>query len=154
MGSAFQKAEWIWRPGKTECNDYAVFQERFICPYPENMILRISADAGYAVFINDTRVCAARCSDYPENKIYDEYNVDSYLVPDENTIWVCGFYPGQDSSVYRKGLPRLIYELFRGSESIAYSRGGMACAPHGQYKSGPIENITGQIGFSAQSFKK
>ena len=145
----FKKAQWIWCAEAAKVNAYTVFKQNFETSLTgERAILRISADSQYFVRLNDKTVGLGQYADYPEYKVFDEYDVTDLLVEGKNALKVIGYCTVTDSSVYRQGVPGVLYEITRGEEVLAASEPGVPCNPHSRYLSGEIENITGQLGYT------
>lgn len=145
----FKKAQWIWCAELPETNAYAFFEALFdYIPSNGRAILRISADSQYAVSINGEMVGAGQYADYPEYKIFDEYDVTPFLLEGKNRLHITGYYAGTDSSVYRKGSAGVLFEIIIDGEVIVYSCPDINCAPHRYFRSGEIENVTGQLGYT------
>ncbi len=145
----FKKAQWIWCAEAAEVNAYAVFTQEFdVSSVTGPVTLRISADSQYFIRINEKTVGLGQYADYPEYKVFDEYDVSGFLTEGKNTLKVIGYCTGTDSSVYRAGTAGVLYEITAGDEVLVCSEPGVPCAPHSRYRSGPIENITGQLGYS------
>ena len=145
----FKKAQWIWCREAASVNAYAVFTQEFeYKPGEKPAILRISADSQYFARVNEKTIGLGQYADYPEYKVFDEFDITSLLVEGKNTLKVIGYCTVTDSSVYRQGVPGVLYEITAGDEVVAFSAPGVACAPHSRYVSGPIENITGQLGYT------
>ena len=142
----FEKSRWIWCERAAAVNAYAVFRAAFSAPLGK-ACLRISADAQYAAFLNGLLVGEGQYADYPEYKVYDE--LPCALAEGENTLEITVWCPVTDSSVYRAGRPGLLFEMTgEDGRVLAASGEDVACAPHPGYQSGPIENITPQLGYT------
>ncbi len=149
MNQYFRKAQWVWSAEAAPINAYVRFEQTFSLEAAvSNAVLRISADAQYAAFLNGELVGAGQYADYPAYKTFDEYQVGQRLRAGENRLEVVGYCPVTESSVYRLGTPGVLFEITAGPAVLAWSKAGMDCAPHGQYRSGEIEKITGQLGYS------
>ena len=144
----FNKARWIWCAEAAEVNAYVSFTQTFTAKQGIPARLRISADSQYFVRINDMTVGTGQYADYPDYKVFDEYDVSGLLLEGRNTIKVIGYCTVTESSVYRAGTPGILYEIEQAGMSVAYSRAGIPCSPHPRYRSGAIENITGQLGYT------
>ncbi len=145
----FKKARWIWCAEAAEVNAYAVFEHKFIAARTdERATLRISADSQYFVTLNGTTVGLGQYADYPGYKVFDEYDVTELLRDGANLLKVTGYCTVTESSVYRFGTAGVLYELNMGDEILAFSHAGVPCSPHACYRSGKIENITGQLGYT------
>lgn len=145
----FKEAQWIWCADAAEVNAYAVFTHEFdLNESVRPSTLRISADSQYFVRINDKTVGLGQYADYPEYKVFDEYDVADFLLPGKNILKIIGYCTGTASSVYRPGVAGVLYEITAGDKVIVCSHPGVPCAPHSRYRSGQIENITGQLGYT------
>ncbi len=145
----FKKAQWIWCSEAADVNAYAVFTQEFdVAAAGVPAVLRISADSQYFVRINEKTIGVGQYADYPEYKVFDEYDVTEFLTEGKNTIKVIGYCTVTDSSVYRQGVPGVLYEITAGEAVLAASEPGVPCAPHARYRSGKIETITGQLGYT------
>jgi len=142
----FEKSQWIWCRHAAPVNAYVVFRQTFFSSVRAAR-LSISADAQYAAFLNGTLVGEGQYADYSDYKVYDE--LPCAPREGENTLEITVWCPVTDSFVYRAGRPGLLFELAdeRG-ETLATSGVETLCAPHPAYHSGPIEVITGQLGYT------
>ena len=142
----FESAQWIWCESAGNVNSYAVFRASFSGSAGAGRLL-VSADAQYAARLNGERVGEGQYADYPEYKVYDE--LPCRLADGENALEITVWCPGVDSSGYRAGRPGLLFEVRDASGKVlSVSDGSVSCAPHWGYRSGPMENITAQLGFS------
>ena len=142
----FDHARWIWCQNAPQVNSYVLFCQDFDADEGPAR-LRISVCGQYAAYLNGALIGEGQYADYPEYKVYDE--LDCATKAGSNRLSVVAWYPGVDSSVFRLADPGLIFEL-AGAEGqpIACSGENTFCAPHPNYQSGPIENITPQLGFT------
>lgn len=77
MADAFRESKWIWLE-KSRVNQYADFIVNFAAEKGKGMVLHISADTNYAVYVNGEYVYSGQYPDYPHYKIYDELNIEQY----------------------------------------------------------------------------
>ena len=142
----FEQSQWIWCADAAPVNAYVLFRQRFTAPLGKARLL-ISADAQYAAFLNGILIGEGQYADYPAWKAYDE--LPCALSAGENTLEITVWCPVTDSSVYRAGRPGLLFELTdEAGQVLAASGEQTQCAPHPNYRSGPIENITPQLGYT------
>ncbi len=142
----FDQSRWIWCGSAAPVNAYAVFRQTFSAPAGAASLF-ISADAQYAAFLNGMLIGEGQYADYPAFKVYDE--LPCALAAGVNTLEITVWCPVSDSSVYRAGRPALLFELADGEgRLLAFSGPETDCAPHPNYLSGPIENITPQLGYT------
>ena len=142
----FEASQWIWCGRAASVNAYALFRQTFSAQAGPATLF-ISADAQYAAFLNGELIGEGQYADYPAWKVYDELPCE--VVSGENALEIAVWCPVTDSSVYRAGRPGLLFELADGKGAVlAASSAETPCAPHPNYQSGPIENITPQLGYT------
>lgn len=109
---------------------------------------KISADSQYALWINDNFVNYGQYADFPVYKCYDILDITDYIVPGENKISILAYYQGQSSFTYITGRAGILFTLEEGDRVVAQSDANVECAVADEYKNGPMERITGQLGYS------
>ncbi len=145
----FEHASWLWKSGYDDAeNVYIDFFETFTLDTPaDNYTMYISADANYAVYVNGTLVNFGQYADYETYKVYDEITLTG-LVPGKNEIRVTVHGRGKNFSTYRIGKPGVIYEVYADGELFIISSEETKMAVNPCYRQGPVEIVTGQLGFS------
>ncbi len=143
----FQHTQMIWND-QDGVNQYLRFIHPFHLTKPDGLKLYISADTNYAVWLNGKLVGAGQYADYPEYKVYDEYEVAAFAKTGENRLCVLGYSANEDSSVTRKGQPGVVFALTQNNKTVAKSGPDTLCSPAVDYKSGPVEKLSGQLSFS------
>ena len=144
----FQSAEWIWLSQASTVNQYALFRADFCAKGACPASLRISADARYVAWLNGAFLEAGQYADYPVQKIYDEIALDGLLKPGANRLEIGVYSPVTDSSVYAFGAQAVIFEVLEEGACIARSGKEILASPMPGYVSGPVDLITGQMGYS------
>ena len=135
-------SSWIWLDGAADVNCYLQFRTDFAAAGEKAPVLNLSAEGHYAVFVDGNYLPSTQYPDYPHRK-----SVQSILVPaGSHTLEIQVWYPGIDTSVIRKELPGLRFELRLGEKILAFSGPDTDVRPLAGYRSGPIANITGQLG--------
>lgn len=138
----------IWFDKENEVNTYAEFVSRFVYESGE-CLLDISADAEYEVYINGKFVGNGQYPDYPFYKVYDRLDITGYCVKGENLLAVRAYHDGlENSSVYYPKPAGLAYRIFAGDAVLAESDEKTLARRSRLYKSGDMENITRQLGYS------
>ena len=112
----------------------------------ENACLSISVDTEYAVWLNGTLLGCCQYDDYPDNKVFDNYEVSKLLHPGKNVLIIKAYYQGIESFQYSIGAPGLWFCLTNGTSCIA-SDETVYCRKNAQYTCGEIYKITLQLGF-------
>ena len=142
----FEASQWIWCARAASVNAYALFKQTFPAQAGPAKLL-VSADAQYVAFLNGELIGEGQYADYPAWKVYDE--LPCATIAGENALEIAVWCPATDSAVYRAGRAGLLFELADGSGGLlAASSEETLCAPHPNYQSGPIENITPQLGYT------
>ena len=145
----FEKAKWIWEEGYGGVNTYVTFYDLLeMTGNTDGCVMNLSVDTNYCLEINGTVVSMGQYADYPFDKVYDAIPLDGYLTPGENRIVIRCWHQGNDSSTVRGEDAGLIYEIQRGGEVLAYSSTETFSAPESEYDMGPVEYVSGQLGFS------
>lgn len=147
MEKIFNKSKWIWLK-ESRCNQYVDFVDEFAVERSESLKLRISADTNYAVSINGKLVYAGQYPDYPHYKIFDEIDITECCVKGKNYLAVLCVYVGEDTGTYYKSEAGLIYEILSGEDIIAYSGPKTQSRPDSNYRSGEMEKISPQLGYT------
>ena len=114
----------------------------------DRMMIRISADSQYALWINSVFVSTGQFADFPDAKVYDEINISDYLREGENTLRFLIYYQGTSSSTYLHGEPGFCYVVYNGEKVLAESSAATLGRLNPAYRSGNMEMITGQLGYS------
>lgn len=146
MNKVFSKGKWIWLK-ECKANQYADFIVKFIVT-EKDAKLCISADSDYEAYVNGHFVYAGQYPDYPHYKIYDEFDVGVVCKEGENTLAVRCRYVGEDTSTYRLEQAGLLFEIESLGRIVAYSGENTLSREDLCYKSGPMEKISPQLGFS------
>ena len=74
---------------------YVRFRRTFLLDkVPDNVLLRISAESGFAVYLNGKRLEMTQYPDFPDRKTVSEMNVSRYLKPGNNVIGILVFRLG------------------------------------------------------------
>jgi len=145
----FEHAAWLWDTAyNTAENTYIDFFETFTVDTPaDNYVMHISADANYAVYVNGTLINFGQYADYETYKVYDTIPLTG-IVPGKNEIKVTVHGRGRNFSTYRIGQPGVIYEVYADNDLFIVSSDETKMALNPCYKHGPVEIVTGQLGFS------
>ena len=138
---------WIWQKesGDKE-HRYVCFRKEFIIKNSGSGTLYISTDTDFVAYLNGHEIGRGQFSDYPENKTYSEFQVDSLLNPGRNVLCVLAYYCGADFSTYRKGKAGMIAVLKSGEDGIV-SDDSWKCIQSPAFQSGGLPRITLQLGF-------
>ncbi|MBQ2725647.1 MAG: hypothetical protein IJF78_08075 [Clostridia bacterium] len=145
----FEKAKWIWEEGFDGVNTYVTFYDLLeLNGSADGCVMNLSVDTNYCLEINGDTAAMGQYADYPFDKVYDAIDLSAHLIPGENRIVIRCWHQGNDSSTVRGETAGLIYEIQRGEEVLAFSSTETFSAPEAEYDMGPVEYVSGQLGFS------
>lgn len=149
MQSVFGPAKAIWCSRAARVNAYVNFVDSFDAASADGPYrLRISADAQYVLYVNGRYVDGGQYADFPDYKVYDELDISQFVRPGRNTVKVGICCPVENSSVYRLGQPSVIFAVCRSEAFLLASGEHTRCAPDACYRSGPVDKVSNQMGFS------
>ncbi|MEI8247432.1 MAG: hypothetical protein WCI51_16485, partial [Lentisphaerota bacterium] len=80
MDNLFRNASWIWKKqtGDSE-HQYVCFRKEFSVEDSSSGKLYISADTDFVAYLNGQEIGRGQFSDYPEEKTYSEFLLESLL---------------------------------------------------------------------------
>lgn len=142
-----QKAKWIWINKEITPDQYGEFLDSFEYQSGE-IILNISADSIFAVYLNNELVNFSQCSDYPNYKLYDSFDLTSKVKKGINNIKIQVWYLGTDTQCYKVSEPGLIYEIINNKNIVAYSSEKTLSRQMNEYENNYKKTITVQLGYS------
>ncbi len=143
-------SKWIWARGcEYGENCYCEFKDDFtLGGYPENVLLRISADTRYAVWINGRFAGFGQYPDYAEFKTYETIDITGLTVPGDNNIHIAVYYQGTDTSTYRRGQAGVLFDIIADDAAVAMSGASTRSRVIPGFRCGPMELISPQLGYS------
>ena len=141
------EGSWIWARDLLGVDVYADFKDSFSWRGGD-VVLRVSCDGNYALFVNGALAGFSQYADYPWHKFYNEHEVTSFLREGENEVKITVWHYGEANFSYFVGKPCLWYEaVFNGDVIAASSEATLVREAEG-YVCGTAQKITGQLGFS------
>ena len=144
-----QNAKFIWLPSLVnEVNTYVMTREVVAKAAGKRYIFAVTADSDYALFVGDRLVTGRQYADYPFYKVYDRVDITDALTEGENTLTIVGFCANEDSSTYKKSVPGIAYALWEDGCERFHTSEETKMAVHPCYRSGRVDKVTGQLGFS------
>ena len=141
------KSKWIWCKNAPKEDDYAEFVSQFKAKEGEKVVLKISCDSVYNVYLNGSLVAYYGCSDFPWYKMFDEIDITRFCKR-ENDLRIVVWHFGTDSSTYIKGDAGVIFEVMQGEELLSFSSPSTLSRLMSEYKNGYKKIITQQLGYS------
>ena len=147
MNDLFSNARWIWRKEAADTeHQYVCFRKEFSIDDISSTILYISADTDFVAYLNGQEIGRGQFSDYPAEKTYSAFQVESLLKPGGNVLCVLAYYCGADFSTYRKGRAGMIAVLKNTVQEIV-SDSSWKCIQSPAFQSGGLPRLTLQLGF-------
>lgn len=144
---AIHQASWIWAAGVAGPHRYVCFRRSFeLAAAPRGAFVEIAADSDFVLYVNGFEVGRGQFSDYPQDKTFSRFAVGKLLAGGPNTLAVLAYHRGEDFSDHRAGRPGLIAALHAGRQNLLTDAAWRA-APHPAFTPGPVERVTGQMGF-------
>ncbi|MBO7250617.1 MAG: hypothetical protein J6V42_05025, partial [Clostridia bacterium] len=145
----FKNARWIWCSARPQGDEYGEFYTSFNFG-GEEMILNISVDSNYAVYLNGELCAFGQYPDYPHYKIYDEIDITKFCKAGKNDLAIIVWYYGEiKSSTYcDDGRAALMFELFANGESVVHSSENIPSRLSNAYRNHAKKIITPQLGLS------
>lgn len=147
--SNIKKAKYIWlNNSKYDENEYVDFLDTFTIDSQCNITIKISSISEYVLYINDKFVGFNQYPNYKDIKYYDEYCLNDYVSIGTNTIYIISLARNYETSSTISDGKGLLFELYKNQKVILYSSCKTKSCLDGNYKSGKLQKITGQLGMS------
>lgn len=96
-------SKWITVDEKIKPNLYARFKKTFDLENTKNIIINISADDYYKLYVNDVFVGQGPAPSYHFEYAYNSYDISKYLVAGKNKIEAVVYYQGLVNRVWVSG---------------------------------------------------
>lgn len=140
---------WIWENADPKKDEYADFSDGFSL---ENsaapLLLQISADSNYAVYVNGSLAAFGQYGDFPHWKVADTHDISRFCHPGENTLLITVWHWGETTFSYAPGKAGLYYRLTAGNAAVAASGLHTRCRRNPYYHSHIEKQITWILGYS------
>ena len=139
-------SKWIWINSDDNPDEYADFLIDFKADTPDRVKLYISVDGNFEAYLNGKLCAFAACSDYPDEKYYDVFDLDEFCLAGENQLKITVWHIGMNSSVYYPDRPGLMFSVVQGENILASSNENTLSRKNTNYENGLCKKITGQLG--------
>ena len=145
----FENSKWIWNSNTYGKDTYCEFVNKFDYNGQGNVVINISCDSDYVLFVNGKFVASNQYSDYEYYKIYDSIKINKFLQKGKNIIAVLVWYFGiETTSRYYPYLAGLIYQVDIDGTPVLFSDQNTLSRKSLCYKSGQQKTISRQLGLS------
>lgn len=137
-------------PSKAPQNRHILFRNRFTALTDERVIIYISADDYYKLYINGEFVCQGPSPGYPFHYYYNTVDISGYVRRGGNTIAVHTYYQGLINRVWVSGDDRhgLILDIMQGDGLLLSSDESFLYEYHSGF------SAIGEYGYSTQFAEK
>ncbi len=127
---------------------YVRFRRNFsLDTVPANVMLRISAESEYAVYLNGKRLEMTQFPDFPNRKTVSEMDVSAYLKNGENAICVLVYRLGFGCLTHIPAAPGLVVELSADNWTLP-GCADWKCRLSESFAQGNAQQVTSQLGFN------
>ena len=140
---------WIWENTQAKKDEYADFQEWFTLGNTcSPVVLEISADSAYAVYLNGTLAAFGQYGDYPHRKVFSTHDITKFCHPGKNTLLVTAWHWGVTTFSHCPQPAGLYYRLTVDGKPVAVSGTHTLCRRNPHYISHREKLITWILGYS------
>ncbi len=143
-----EKSKWIWIDEANKRDTYGEFYDEL---YYESgrVVIRLSCDSNYSLYINGRFADSGQYADYPHYKVYDEFDITPYMNIGRNSIAIVVWYYGKETFMcYYPGNAALRYEVTADGNMVCQSDESTLSRKSITYRNGYEKIITGQLGYS------
>lgn len=143
-----KNSKWIWENSAPAADEHA----DFICEFDYSaddgrVILSISADSDFGIYINGRFYDFGQYPDYPHYKIYDEFDITETLVDGKNRLAIEAWYYGNNCSTNIDDGAGLCFSVDGERGNIAMSDERVLSRLSKTYRNHVCYSITGQLGY-------
>lgn len=142
------KANWIWAHKEIVKDEYVRFAQEFTLNNEKNVVLKLSCDSIYNVWVNGKFVGFGMMYDYEHYKMLDEYDITAFCKAGVNRIEILVWYTGMETNSYRVGKPGCWFEVCSDTQILAVSNENTQCKFEEKYVCGNCQVMTGAIGYT------
>lgn len=141
------KAIKIWNHEVNKKDTYLDFKGTFSCEKQGKVLLRLSCDSVFTVYINNEMVGFGNCANFPKRKLFYTFELTKY-VKEENELLITVWHSGEDTQTYITQDAYLMFEVVQGKDVLLVSNKDILCRINNLYKQEYCKKITGQLGYS------
>ena len=141
------KGTRIWCGDPEEKDSYADFKGTFAWNGTGKVMLRLSCDTIFEVFVNGKGAGFGNCSNFPGRPVYYTFDVTRYC-SEHNEIRITVWHQGVSSSTLIPAPAFLLFDVCQGDDCLLKSGRRILCRRNPFYRSGVQKWITGQLGLS------
>ncbi len=143
-----QQAKWIWPKSKFDVHEFAEFYAPISIHGEKNVKIFISSKTNYAVFCNGQEVGYGQYNDYPDEKVYDAWELDGFLKNGENIIAIQAISNNEDFSSGIADGKGIIFSIEAGEKILLLSDENVLGRISTTYQSGPYHKFSRQLSYA------
>ena len=137
----------IWNSEVNKKDVYLDFKGTFSCVKQDKVLLRLSCDSVFTVYLNNEIVGFGSCSNFPNRKLFYTFDLTKH-VEKLNELKVTVWHSGQDTQTYITQDAYLMFEVIQGKEILLATNKDILCRINNSYKQEYCKFITSQLGYS------
>lgn len=143
------QATWVW-PSFLGVgpNQYTDFAHVFKLDTASRLVLTLSVDTTYAIWLNGTFITAGQCRDFELEKTWDTCVISPELLKATNVLLIQVHYVGCNTASTVTGRPGLIYSLVADQSVVASSGTSTRWRKNPCYVDGDIERVTSSLEYT------
>ncbi|MBR6556567.1 MAG: hypothetical protein IKT60_03960, partial [Clostridia bacterium] len=112
------------------------------------LIIEISADTDYAVYLNGSLVAFGQYPDYPDRKIYDTVDLTDKAKIGKNGLYIVGYHCGEHFSTHIARPAGIRFEVTENGKAIVVSDENILSRLDPYFVQHAESKITNQLGFT------
>ena len=143
-----RQAKWIWPISQYDVHEFAEFFTLLYCDALKNVKMKISSKTNYAVFCNGEEVGYGQYQDFPDEKVYDEWTLDSFLKQGENILAIQAVSYNADYSSGIADGKGIIFSIEADGKPLLLSDKNVQGRVSKTYQSGPYHNFSPQLSYA------
>lgn len=143
-----KNAKWIWNTTEYKNDEYVDFISEFNVEEVTGVKIDISVDGMFGIYVNGALAGFGECSDDENNKLYDTFCLDKYLIVGKNQVLITVWHHGSASSNYKRAKAGCIFSIEQAGKELVNSSEETLSRINLNFKNGYCKYITGQLGLS------
>ncbi len=140
-------SKWIWAKNAGLPDEYADFKAEFEYNGGE-LVLEISADTDYSVYLNGNLAAFGQYPDYPDRKIYDTVDLAAKVVNGKNDLLIVAYHMGENFQTHIKREAGIRFELINDGKTLLVSDENVLSRIDPYFVSHVESKISPQLGFT------
>ncbi len=140
--------KWIWENNANKCDEHAEFYTTFEAEQNDEIIVKISADTDYMLFVNGILAAFSQYPDYPGYKVYDEIDISEFVNAGKNHFAVEAYHSGEISSTHYATQSGIIFDVYKNGVVLISSGNHIESRLSNTYINYMEKKVSSQLGFA------